>query len=642
MFDLFRSRDKAVRYILGGVLTLVALSMVVTLIPGFGSGSAGGSEQTIVAEIGGDPLTVREVQTTLQAAMRDKPFPPEMIQIYIPQLVDQMISERALAYQAERMGFQVTDEDVARAIRTMIPMVFQDGRFNRDMYMEFLSRQNLSIPEFESNVKKNLLLLKLQNLAIEGVVVNPKEIEDEFRRRNDKVKVDYIEFTPDKFRSQVQVSKEEIEQEFNKDKASFRVPEKRTFDLIIADESRAGEGIDLPEAELRAAYDLNKDRYRLQERVKVRHILVKTEGKPKEEAPKLEAKANDLLKQIKGGADFAKLAKENSEDTGSAPRGGDLDWVVRGQTVKAFEETAYKLKPKEISDVVKTEYGFHIIQVMEKEEARIRPFEEVKAELAAEKKRQFVLDRVQRTAEQARTALMSTPDRAREIAAQLKLTYHRAEKVATGDPLQEIGVHREFESVAWGLPKNGVTPVLSAPGNKLVLGVVADIIPSRQAEFADVEKDIRTRLETTKGQNVAMQKAAEAVAKAKAGTDIKQLAKSYGLEAKTTPEFDRTGEAQGIGTATYLNEAFTSDVGAVFGPLNIGDRRFVVRVAGKSPADLNRLATERDNVRMSLKRQKALARKELFEDGLVTELIREGKVKRYDAAIQRLRQNYRS
>src|SRR5262245_53099719 len=138
MFDLFRSRDKAVRYILGGVLTVVALSMVVTLIPGFGSGSVGGSEQTIVAEIGGDPLTVREVQTTLQAAMQNKPFPPEMIQVYIPQLVDQMISERALAYQAARMGFLVTDEDVARAIRTMIPMVFQEGRFNRDMYMEFL------------------------------------------------------------------------------------------------------------------------------------------------------------------------------------------------------------------------------------------------------------------------------------------------------------------------------------------------------------------------------------------------------------------------------------------------------------------------------------------------------------------------
>lgn len=641
MFDLFRSRDKAVRYILGGVLTLVALSMVVTLIPGFGSGSVGG-DQMIVAEVAGEPITVREVQMTLQSATRDRQLPPEMIQVYIPQLIDQMISERALAYQAERMGFQITNEDVARAIKTMIPMVFPEGQFNKDMYAEFLSRQNLSIPEFESNVKKNLLLLKLQNLALEGVVVTSKEVEEEFRRRNDKVKVDYIEFSGDKFRSQVQVSKEEIEADFNKNKANLRVPEKRTFDLIIADESGAGESVDVPETDLRAAYELNKDRYRLQERVKVRHILVKTEGKPSEEAAKLEAKANGLLKQIKGGADFAQLAKENSEDTGSASRGGDLDWVVRGQTVKNFEETAFKLKPKELSDVIKTEYGFHIIQVMEREEARIRPFEEVKAELAKEKKRQFVLERVQRTAEQARTALMSTPERAREIAAQLKLTYHRAEKVGMGDPLQEIGLHRDFEMAAWGLPKNGVAPVLAAPGEKLVVGVVADIIPSRQAELADVEKDIRTRLETEKARSVAQQKGTETTAKAKAGADLRQLAKSLGLEVKTTPEFDRTGEAPGIGSATYLNDAFTAEVGTIIGPVSVGDANFLARVASKSPADMSKFAAERTTIHASIKRQKARERKDLFEDGLVTELIRQGKVKRYDAVIQRFRSNYRS
>ena len=125
-------------------------------------------------------------------------------------------------------------------------------------------------------------------------------------------------------------------------------------------------------------YNSHKDQYRTPERVHARHILLSTTNKPKDEIPKIQAKAEDLLKQIRGGADFAQLAQKNSEDPGSAAKGGDLGWVVRGQMVKNFEDTVFALKPKEVSNVMTTEYGFHIIQVLEKEPARLRPLDEVK------------------------------------------------------------------------------------------------------------------------------------------------------------------------------------------------------------------------------------------------------------------------
>jgi hypothetical protein len=132
MFDLFRSRAKAVRYLLGGLLGVVALSMVVTLIPGYGTPSQG--RETIVAEVGKDQITVRQVQSVMQNVVRSRRVPQEMIPHYVPQLIDQMITERAVAFQAERMGFRVSDEEVANAIRSMLPQMIGGGEFDRVAY----------------------------------------------------------------------------------------------------------------------------------------------------------------------------------------------------------------------------------------------------------------------------------------------------------------------------------------------------------------------------------------------------------------------------------------------------------------------------------------------------------------------------
>ena len=366
MFDLFRSRDKAVRYLLGALLGLVALSMVITLIPGYGAVSA--PREQLVAEIGGEPLTVREVQQTIQAVTRNRQVPDEMLQFYLPQIIDQMITERAVAYQAKRMGFRITDEEVANAIRSMLTQYFPDGNIPDEAYRQFLQQQGQDVTQFERNIRQNLLQLRLQNIALEGAIVTPDEVEREFHRKNDKVKVQFVKFSPPAEPSLAGDGHARRDpSHYNAAKAQYQTPEKRSLGIVIADEAKIGAAFQVPEAQLRAAYSQQVDRFRTPERVKVRHILIKTAESPKDQIPKLEAKANDILKQLKGGADFAKLAKENSEDPGSAVKGGDLDWIVRGQTVPAFEQAAFSLKPNELSNIVKTEYGFHILQVQEKE-----------------------------------------------------------------------------------------------------------------------------------------------------------------------------------------------------------------------------------------------------------------------------------
>jgi peptidyl-prolyl cis-trans isomerase D len=641
MFDLFRSRDKAMRYLLGVLLGLVALSMITYLIPG--AGLTQKSPDQVVAEVNKEPITVRDVQVQLQQIMRNKSVPPEMIQIYLPQLIDQMITERAVAYQAKRMGFEVTDADTARAIRSVLAQLFPNGEFNKQVYEQFLSQQGLTITEFEDNIRKNLLLLKLRNIPLEGVVVNPNDIAQEYHRRNDKAKVEFVSFDPTEFKSKVTVTPAEEQSYFNANRTAFKSNEKRSFNLLIGDEAKIAASIETPEAVLRTAYETNKEKYRVQDRVKVRHILIKTMDKPKDQVSKLEAKANDLLKQIKSGGDFAALAKKNSEDPGSAAKGGDLDWIVRGQTVKPFEEAAFSLKPKEISNLIKTEYGYHIIQVMDKEQGRLKPFEEVKTDLTSDLKRQQVVDRLQTAMDQARVELMKAPQDAENIARRLNLIYVKADKIGPGESVPEVGTNHDLDASIASLKPGEVTPVFQLGPSKLGVAELTGIEPVKPAEFVEVEPQIKKQLIDQKASQMAQQKMAEATAKLTApGADFRAAAKSLGLDVKTTDSFSRDGAAEGIGPATYIGDAFVKPVGSVFGPMNAGDKMVICKIVERLPADEGKLASMRDDILLTLKKKKANERRELFEDGLLAELIKQGKVKKYPDAIKRLEQSYRS
>ena len=639
MFDLFRSRDKAVRYLLGAVLGIVALSMVVTLIPGYGTPTS--APEQVVAEIGKEQLTIRQVQHQLQNLTRNRQIPQEMVQHYVPQLIDQMITERAIAYQAERMGFRISDEDVARAIRSMLSQLFPTGQFDKAVYSRFLTQQGLTISEFEHNVRTNLLLMQLQNVALEGIVVAPSEVEHEYRRKNDKVKLEYVSWTPGDLKSQVTVSPDEVKKHFDSNRSQYMTPERRTFSLLIADEAKLAATVEISETELRNLYSKSLDRYRTPERVKVRHILLSTTGKSPEETKKIEAKANELLKQIRGGADFAEIAKKNSEDPGSAAKGGDLDWVTRGQMVPNFEATAFSLQPKAISDVIKTDYGFHIVQTLEKEAARVKPFEEVKAELATEAKREAVYQKMQTAMDSARAELARTPQQAEQIAVKYNLTYAKAENISRGQSVPEVGTNPELDATVAGMRAGEVSSVIQVAPTKLAVIALTAIQAPKQSEFAEVENQIRESLVATRANQLSEQKVKETKEKLQtAGGDLAAAAKSVGGQIKQTQLFSSEGAADGIGPAQYVIDAFSKPVGTVLPPFNMGNQLFLVKVIEKQQSDAAGLAAERDALVLALKRKKAAERKELFEDGLLTQLIKEGKVKKYEDNIKRLTSNF--
>ncbi len=643
MFDLFRSRAKAVRYLLGGLLMLVALSMVVTLIPGYGT--SGGNQDQVIAEIGDEAVTVRDVQQQMQASMRSRAFPPEMAGFYAGQMIDDMISSRALMHQAKKMGLAVSDTELASALRANLPQLFPNGQFvGKDIYAQVLQQQGLTIPEFEASLRQQMLMGRLSSLVADGIVITPADIEREFHRRNDKVKLEYVAISPEKLQSQVNVTPEAIEKFYKGATSAFVIPEKRSLDLLVAEEARIGQGITVSDDELRRAYNQNREQYRIPERVHARHILLKTTGKPKEDVPKIRAQAEQLLKQVKGGADFAELAKKSSEDPISAAKGGDLGWIVRGQTVPAFESAAFSLKPNELSGVITTEYGFHILQVLEKETAHVKTFDEVKDQIAQEFKRQRLFDALQRSADQAHDELVKHPEQAAAIAAKYNLNVIHADNVAPGGSVPEMGNNPDFNDAISGLKKGGVTPVMQAPGNKLLVAVVSDVQPARQAQMAEVEGQIRSQLVRQLAVELAIKKSAEVADKVKAaGDNFAAVAKQMGLEVKSTQEFGQDGAADGVGPGSALPQAFRQPIGSTFGPAVIGDQRFVCKIVSRKEAELSQLDdATRTALRNELKQEKGKQRVDLFMDSVRAALKREGEIKVHKDVMDRVIGSYRS
>lgn len=310
MFNLFRSRDKAVRYLLSGLLALVALSMVTYLIPNSGSGIGGaGTDATVVANVGKDQITAQEVSKAIQNMTRNRQLPPELLSIYVPQIVQQMINERMMAYEANRLGIKVSQEETDTAIvDTLPPELIKDGKVDGATLSAMLQQQGITMTQIREQTARQLLVSRLEQIVSTGVVVSPHDIETEYRRKNDKVKLEYAVLTPARYQSEGEATDAEVKAYFDSHKSDFKIPEKHSYGIVLLDPDKLMAGSLPSDAQLQAEYNSRKDDYRVPERVKARHILIKVDATTPDAVAKPKAEA--LLKQIRAGGDFADRKEE--------------------------------------------------------------------------------------------------------------------------------------------------------------------------------------------------------------------------------------------------------------------------------------------------------------------------------------------
>jgi peptidyl-prolyl cis-trans isomerase D len=634
MFDLFRSRDKAVRITLSVLLGLVGLSMVTYLIPTTGDTSGSTSDTSVVASIGKVDLTSQDVTKSIQALTRNRQIPPELLSIYATQMVNQMINDRAMAYEANRIGLRVTPDETDNAIIDSLPAeATKGGKVDSAMMAAVLQQQGLSMADLKDDTSRQILISRLRQIVAEGVVVAPREIADEFHKKNDKVQLDYVLLAPAKFQAEAEPSEAEIKAYYDAHKASFQTPEKRSLAIVLIDPAKIPVPQQIPDAVLQKEYTANQDQYKTPERVQARHILIKSDASNDAEK---KAKAEGILKQIQGGADFAKLAKDNSDDPGSAAMGGELGFIVKGQTVPEFEKAAFSLQPGQTSGLIKTTYGYHIIQVEKHEAAHTQPFEEVRGKLFQEYMQRTQQGQLEQLADKAQAELRKDPAHPEKAAEAVGGMLIRADNVQTGDPIPGIGVSKEISDAAAPLRKGEVAagPVV-LPGNKVAVVEVTDYQASRPATLEEVKDDVRNKASQDKLQDIVAKKAAELFSKAQGG-DLAKAAKDMGLEVKTSPDVNRTAAIEGIGTASSIPDAFTKPVGAIIGPVAVPGGRVVAKIVAKTPADVSELPAQTSTIRDELRQSKTRDRNTMFEEGVKKRLQDEGKLKIHQDVITRL------
>jgi peptidyl-prolyl cis-trans isomerase D len=634
MYRFFkRNREAVKRYLLIFFLSIVSIGMVITLAP-IPTGDTRRAESNVLASVGGSNITTADLQRTIQARFRNSPQTnlSRIIPLVAGSLLDEMVLQRALIHQAGKMGIEVSDQELGQALQS-ISWLSQNGSFvGMDRYQDLIYQQTgMSVMEFEAELRYRLLQDKVRSVVTDGVQVSSREVLEEFQHRNAKAKIEYVVFDPSQFIKAVQVPSGALEAFFKKDPNRYKVSEERKVRYILIDPDHVREQVKVSDEEARQYYTQHLSDYRIPDRVKVAHILFKTTGKTPAEAAAIEQKARDVLGQIKGGADFGDLAKKYSEDT-TASNGGELGWVVRKQTVKEFEDTAFSMKPGQVSDLVKTVYGIHILKLEDKQTAHLQAFDEVKSSILAELEKQKVADAQDKLVEDLSSRLRLRPNAFEEVARQAGLEPKLSPPFRYGQAVADLGSADTFENLAFQLHKGEVGAPISVPKGQAIIQLV-DIVPEHVPTLEEVRARVEEDYRAEQSKVLAADQARQFAAQAKSG-DFAKIAKADGLTAKESKDFKQQESVEGVGSASQLSLAFTLPVGQTSDVISLGEKSVVFRVLSHTPANDADFAQQRDQVAEELLDRKRSLAFELYRQNLELRLLQTGELKLNTTALQ--------
>jgi len=523
----------------------------------------------------------------------------------------------------------VSDEEVRQRIFAM-PAFQENGAFIGDQrYQQLLRMQRppMTPAEFEDNVRRSLIVDKLRTSLTNWLSVPDNELEQEYRRRNDKVKLAVVSLSADSFRSKVSVTDSDVATYFEAHKADFKIPEKRKIRYLLVDLDQLRSKVVVPVADIERSYNSNIEQYTTPEQVRASHILLKTEGK---DDAAVKAKAEEVLKQAKSGADFAELARKYSEDEASAKNGGDLDYFQRGRMVPEFDQAVFNMQPGDITDLVKTQYGYHIIKLVDKKVATTRTLAEVRQQISD----QLAYERAQAQAADLAQTLekqISKPADLDKVAKAQGMSVQESGFFARDEPILGLGPAPEAASRAFEMKQGDVSGQLRASR-----GIVFETLVAKQDPYIpkidEVKERVRDELIKSKARDLSKEKAAEIAAKLKSAPDFEKAAKAAGVEAKTTELIARGSPIPDVGAAPAVEDAaFTLPAGAVSDPIVTDTGSAVIKVLEKKQVTPAEWTSAKDHFRDEL----LTDRRNRFYGAYMTKAKQRMKIDFYRETLQR-------
>ncbi len=642
MIRFLQTQGPTKKIVLSGILLVICGAMVIAFIPGgLTSELTGQPSRGVVARVDGGDITSDEVrQTARQMLQQQMPQGGANMAMLLPfftqRAADQLITRQALLAEAQRMGLRATPQEVLDELQhgRYAATFFPGGNFiGQQQYDDLLQGANLTRAKFEEAVANDILVTKLQALVAGSASVSENDIRAQFIKQNSKVKFDYAVLKQDDLRKGLHPTEEELKAYYESHKASYAnsVPEKRKVKYAVIETSKAAAGVQVSQDDLRAYYDAHRDQYRVPEQVKVSHIWIKmplpgADGKVDDKAvAQAQGRAEDLLKQIKAGAKFEDVAKKYSEDPGSANVGGSLGWIGKGQMAAEFEKAAFSQPKGQVGDVVKSLDGFHIVRVDDKQDAHVKPLDEVKAEIEPILKQQKAQQAAQK---QAEALLKQAQSQTLDAAAAVQgIPVINSDFFGRKDLLPGLGPAPQFMDAVFAAAEKSKPDVASTTQGMVVFQLLA-VKPTATPTFEEIRSRVEEEFKNEQSSVLLSKKIQELSDRAKTEHDLKRAAKEMGATVKTSDFVMPDGQVPDVGSMTgQASVAFTMKPGEISGPINSGANAVVIAVLENQKPDEADYAAKRDQIRDSLLQGKQSEIFGLFISSLRDSMEKAGKIK---------------
>jgi peptidyl-prolyl cis-trans isomerase D len=601
MLDRMRRHRNWLKWSLG----LVVLAFVVFYIPDFlqqDTATVGASAREVIAEVDGRPLTAGEFQqryvaqvqayrTQFGGSMNDQ----LLRQLNVDQqILTQMIDEEVAVVEAERQGIEVSDDELAQQIFS-IPGLQENGRFIGEARYEALLRQQrppLTRAQFEERMRRSMVIDRLRIAVTDWIAVSDDELTREYTARNEKVKLQVVAVTADAFRDKVTVTDADVNAHYEANKNNYRVGEQRSIKYLLLDRDQTRLKVTVPAGDIQRYYNTNISQYQTQEQVRASHILLKTDGKVEADVRK---QAEAILAQVKSGGDFAELAKKYSEDT-SKDQGGDLDFFTRGRMVPEFETAAFALQPGQTSDLVKSQFGFHIIRVTDKRAGSTRTLDEVRQQIQDTLQQEIADQQISTRAQQLQARIKDAGD-LQEAAGENGLMVQESGFFQRTDPVPGLGQAPQVANEAFTLADGAVSGALPTPRG-VVFMTVAGKRDAYVPKLDEVKDRVREDTVRARAAELSRQRAAAVASALKSAPDFAAAAKAQGLESKATDLVARESALPDVGVSTQVDKvAFSLPAGGVSDPIVTDTGTVIVKVVERDDVTPEEFRTAREQFR---------------------------------------------
>jgi peptidyl-prolyl cis-trans isomerase D len=604
MLDLIRKKQKS------AIVKLVFWAIIATfvgtifLVWGKGSDGGAGGDPTVAATVNKTKISFDDYQSAYsnlynlyQNIYRDQFTPAMEKQLGLrQQALDSLVDQTLLLQEADRRGLKVGDKELVDAIAA-IPTFQENGTFSKNRYLQVLSFQRLTPDSFETMQRRQLLVEKLQKEIETQIQLSDPDLEQEYRDQNEKVNLAFVRLAPALYESKVSLTEEALQSFFEQKKEDFRIPERLSLRYLVFDPARYEQAVTFDDAEVEKYYRRHLDRFEIPEQIKVAHILVKVpaDADPATREAK-RALAEKILAEAKAGKEFAFLARTHSDDAGSAAQGGALDYFRRGTMVEAFETAAFALRPGELSGLVETPFGFHIIQGAGHIEAGVKPLadvaEAVKAGLRVEKAQQLALEKAMDAYN------INRKDGSLENAAKANdLDLKETGFFARNDVIDGLGEAPAVSAAAFALEGNELARPVSTPQG-ILLFAVKERQESRIPELTEVRAQVEAAYRAEQSTALARQSAEAMVQALKQGESLESLARKEGQKLEETGFFTRSygafiprlGSSEAIAKAAF---ALTAEQPALPQVEEVADKFVVAALKAREAADMSGLTAEK-------------------------------------------------